>query len=178
MLLSVSHCHQPSPASQSVTSSVSHTATTPPLRNGQVKRDCSDIQKQFLHQVLLCQAPRRHWNSHWCLCTSQTETGINLQQLLTPMNRNYNLLTNYHNLKTSEIIQVRAVRRSQDCQSSQKGFATHRNSHFPSCYVANTAMVTSPPQITYRFSLQAEGFFCWVLHLVVGGWLIVLVFFF
>lgn len=101
----LNHCPQPSLASWSLAPS----ATLPPHSSV----ESSGQERLFWHletistpDLLLCQGLRRHWNSQRRLCTSQTEIGINLQQLLIPSNRNHSLLTNWHNLKASEIIYV------------------------------------------------------------------------
>lgn len=75
---------------------ISHTSTTP-LWNSQVKRDCFNIQKQFLHQV--CGMPGSEMLEF-------TELGINVHQPLAPTDRKQSRLTNQQNLKTSEMVYV------------------------------------------------------------------------
>lgn len=88
-----------------------------------------------------------------------TELGINLYQPLTPMDRNHSLLTNYQNLKTSEIVYVFR-------KSVERGLLEQLERVqplFPPSFVSSTAMATSQPQgaqnSAYRLGCFAAGCF-------------------
>lgn len=94
-----------------------------------------------------------------------TELGINLHQPLTPMDRNHSPLTNYQNLKTSEMVYVFR-------QSVEPGLLEQLERVqplFPPSFVSSTATATSQPQGAQSFSLQAGVFWCWVFFFFVQG---------
>lgn len=75
------------------------------------------------------------------------------------MDRNHSPLTNYQNLKTSEMVYVFR-------QSVEPGLLEQMERVqplFPPSFVSSTATATSQPQGAQSFSLQAGVFCCWVV---------------